>query len=77
MMQWSFFLMEAVPIRHHVRSTLLPEGQLYVYGGGGGGGGYPEDAGLSCFGSLWPGEFASAWKYVYGWIPIYRTLSSP
>ncbi|MGB9623974.1 MAG: hypothetical protein ACPMAQ_03865, partial [Phycisphaerae bacterium] len=48
--------------------AIVPQGELYVYGGGGGGGGYPEDAGLVM---VWgstptiPGAYASAWKYTY------------
>ncbi len=70
MSQWSMFLMEGEPYPTttvFVQPT-LPQGQLYVYPGGGSG--YPSDAGLVM---VWaptaPGEYASAWNYVYGLDP--------
>lgn len=68
MTQWNVFLVEGDPYPSSpFIPPMLPQGDLYVYGGGGGGGGgYPEDAGLVM---VWqptaPGEYASAWKYVY------------
>ncbi len=72
MQQWSMFLSEGDPYPPNVFvPPILPQGELYVYGGGGGGGVYPEDAGLVM---VWQpqlsgGQYSSAWKYDYGLDP--------
>jgi len=71
MMQWSMFLVAGEPYPSSpFIPPILPQGELYVYGGGGGGGTHPEDAGLvMVWGPTAPGEYASAWKYEYGLDP--------
>ena len=71
MSQWTMFLVEGEPYPSSpFIPPILPQGELYVYGGGGGGGADPEDAGLvMAWGPQSPGEYASAWKFEYGLDP--------